>query len=69
MDNKENQDSDLSRHLKILIMLARSVFNDVEKNCENSKSRREKCTLNTSRIVIWFEKKPRFIPFLIELKR
>lgn len=31
MDNNENQDSDLSRHLKILIMLARSVFNDVEK--------------------------------------
>lgn len=30
MDNKENQDSDLSWHLKILIMLARSVFNEVE---------------------------------------
>lgn len=65
MDNHENQNiclahsGSLTEHLKRLNMLAKSVFNDFQNNLiiNKSTSKHGKCTLNTLRMIVWFETK------------
>lgn len=51
-------------------MLTRRVFNDFQNNIivNNSRSKHEKCILNTARMVVWFENKieESFISFIAE---
>lgn len=50
-------------------MLAKSVFNDIQNNIivNDSRSKYEKCILNTSRMVVWFETKLKKVSFPLKL--